>query len=91
MDFPDTSPLITPFPSQTSEDDFEASADLSMEIHQRSGPISKTERRLPPPTEKTAHIPPDKYRYLWDLFNLADEDGSGEVRKAPSFSPSISF
>ena len=31
-----------------------------------------------PPVQKTAHIPPDKFRYLWDLFNIADEDGSGE-------------
>ena len=55
------------------------SADLRMEKREK-GQMSATGRALPKPTQKTAHIVQEKYKYLWDLFNIADDDGSGEVR-----------
>lgn len=50
------------------------------------GQLSSTRRALPNPTQKTTHIPPDKFKYLWDLFNIADDDGSGAVRLIAGFS-----
>ena len=49
------------------------------------GAVARSSRKAPERTEKTQHIPEDKYLHLWDVFCVADDDCSGEINEDELF------
>eukprot|EP00730_Choanoeca_flexa_P006438 TRINITY_DN12151_c0_g1_i6.p1 TRINITY_DN12151_c0_g1~~TRINITY_DN12151_c0_g1_i6.p1 ORF type:complete len:1275 (+),score=409.23 TRINITY_DN12151_c0_g1_i6:307-4131(+) len=53
---------------------------LSLPAEKRLLLAQRLEERTPPArTEETKHIEDEQYMHLWQMFNVADEDGSGQI------------